>query len=1307
LLNAAGVAFLATAYPLLFAPKAAAAPLTLNREFLGNYNYVVTGGTLRTASDSVNACSVKNSGTAALSGIPTTATIKAAYLYWAGSGNTADPSVTFQGQALAPDRSFIEPFILAGTTYNWFSGIKDVTSIVAATRNGNYTFADLTVQTGTPWCTVSGVLSGWSLIVVYEDSTTVTRPNAIYIYEGFSASRNTSQDFTLSGIRVSNNPVSKLTALIWEGDNALGGTNEFLRFEGNKLSDLSNPVNNPFNSSINTLGLGANTTYGLDLDTFDVSAFTPVGATTLTGQVSSDNDLVILGAAVIGSTTQLADLEIAKTVDNLNPSVGQNITYTVTVTNKGIDTTTNVAVKDVLPAGIQYLSDDSGGVYNSATGNWSVGSLANGQSKVLKITAKVTAAGPISNTAEVTASDLPDIDSKPNNNIATEDDQASVSITSSPVLTVSGTVWNDADGNGAINGSEQGTDTVADGQSDDLYAVLTNSSGQVRQVSPVNNTTGNYTFTSVSANLDVKVLLSTTQPVLGSTLTASTLTSNWVSTQPTNSIQSFNTGSANVTNKNFGIEQLPDTTPLNSASQPNPGGTNTVTVPALAGTDPEDGALGTGADFRVYPATNGTVYYDGTAITAVGGTVITNYDSTKLTADPSDGTVNLAFNYAAIDAAGKEDPSPASVIIPFVASLSCNALYGSYAAGTATTFSIREIDTVTGTGTTLATSTLSGRGNAAAILPNASRYYYRLDGSNNLAYYDPITNSQVNTGSAFSTNHFRMGIEPTGTYGYVSRQNAFQRFRVSDHLIENMTVVNVGSGTLPYSDLPGGDIAFDGDGIGYSLARRGGTGANQFDNFLYRLEINNTTQTVTATLIGQITSSDASFINLDGNGIAFLGGKLYVGGGNTNLGNDAELWQVDLNTLRATKVGTDTAGANDTPITDLASCQFPILRPNLQATKTVVDVNGGTVQSGDVLEYIITVRNSGNVSAGNVTFQDSIPANTTYQLGSTTLNGNAVADTSGTMPFTTARQINSPNQPSGSLSPDSTSTTIDNEATIRFRVTINTGFSGTVSNQGTVAYQGGPVSGVKTDDPAKPGMTDPTDTPVGGSPNILLVKRITTINASTTTVGGQNLAVYQDTDSPYDDNNDETPPFVNQPNPSQDDTTNWPDDPIDTDTSPDDFLIGSVNADAVRPGDEVEYTIYVLSAGAEGATNVQLCDRVPQNQTFVPDAYNSVPQIGGGIAGSDRGITVSYDGNYLSYTNSNDGDTARYYAPGVSLPDVCGTGVNTNGAIVVNLGQGATPTAGTNLGGLLSPANAVPATPTDSYGFVRFKAKVN
>ncbi len=101
------------------------------------------------------------------------------------------------------------------------------------------------------------------------------------------------------------------------------------------------------------------------------------------------------------SPTPLSDLSIVKICDNMTPNVGSNLVFTLTVTNNGPSDAVNVSVNDLLPSGYDYLSDNGVGTYNSVSGVWNIGNLANGLSVSLEITATVKANGMYTNTAIV------------------------------------------------------------------------------------------------------------------------------------------------------------------------------------------------------------------------------------------------------------------------------------------------------------------------------------------------------------------------------------------------------------------------------------------------------------------------------------------------------------------------------------------------------------------------------------------------------------------------------------------------------------------------------------------------------------------------------------------------------------------------------------------------------------------------------------------------------------------------------------------------------------------------------------------
>jgi uncharacterized repeat protein (TIGR01451 family) len=213
-------------------------------------------------------------------------------------------------------------------------------------------------------------------------------------------------------------------------------------------------------------------------------------------------------------------------------------------------------------------------------------------------------------------------------------------------------------------------------------------------------------------------------------------------------------------------------------------------------------------------------------------------------------------------------------------------------------------------------------------------------------------------------------------------------------------------------------------------------------------------------------------------------------------------------------------------------------------------------------------------------------------------------------------------------------------------------------------------------------------------PNVLLVKRITAINGVPKKRNSDPLDSYEDTSSPYDDNNITIPtqPTTSDP---QRDTAYWP--------TPNTFLLGAIDGGDVKPLDSIEYTIYFLSAGDSAAKNVLFCDRVPDNVTFMPNAFTNTTANPGGVA---RGIAVQLGATLNYYTNSGDTDDAQYFPAGIEpstvFPNIsCGKNAagivlpNDNGAVVVNLRN-------------RPNATGVPAADqaAGAYGFIRFRGLV-
>ncbi|MEM7393980.1 MAG: DUF11 domain-containing protein, partial [Verrucomicrobiota bacterium] len=84
------------------------------------------------------------------------------------------------------------------------------------------------------------------------------------------------------------------------------------------------------------------------------------------------------------------DLGLTKTVNHSTPHVGEEIVYTLAVTNHSPVNATGIEITDVFPTGVQFNgSNGSQGTYSESNGIWSVGSLAAGADASITLTADV------------------------------------------------------------------------------------------------------------------------------------------------------------------------------------------------------------------------------------------------------------------------------------------------------------------------------------------------------------------------------------------------------------------------------------------------------------------------------------------------------------------------------------------------------------------------------------------------------------------------------------------------------------------------------------------------------------------------------------------------------------------------------------------------------------------------------------------------------------------------------------------------------------------------------------------------------
>jgi len=133
----------------------------------------------------------------------------------------------------------------------------------------------------------------------------------------------------------------------------------------------------------------------------------------------ADGQAFYNNACKIPGTAPAIDLAVTKTADNDTPQEGNTVTYTITVTNNGPDTATNVVVTDTVPAGTTFVSaNPSEDSQNPLT--WTFSSILSGDNEVILVQTTVdanTTGDVITNTASV---DADETDTDSSNNSADE-----------------------------------------------------------------------------------------------------------------------------------------------------------------------------------------------------------------------------------------------------------------------------------------------------------------------------------------------------------------------------------------------------------------------------------------------------------------------------------------------------------------------------------------------------------------------------------------------------------------------------------------------------------------------------------------------------------------------------------------------------------------------------------------------------------------------------------------------------------------------------------------------------------------------
>ena len=194
-------------------------------------------------------------------------------------------------------------------------------------------------------------------------------------------------------------------------------------FAGNTWS-LGSPLAPGASATLGLVATVDNNVSGGDvlINTAQVAAANEADFDSLPGNDNGDQSEDDEDSAQV-TLNSVIDLEIEKSVDQSNVSIGDMVTWTITVENhptRANTAATGVTVDDVLPAGVSFVSANaSNGSYNNLTGIWTLAApLSPGASATLTVVSTVdadAAGSSVLNVAEVASHNEFDLDSQPGN----------------------------------------------------------------------------------------------------------------------------------------------------------------------------------------------------------------------------------------------------------------------------------------------------------------------------------------------------------------------------------------------------------------------------------------------------------------------------------------------------------------------------------------------------------------------------------------------------------------------------------------------------------------------------------------------------------------------------------------------------------------------------------------------------------------------------------------------------------------------------------------------------------------------------
>lgn len=366
-------------------------------------------------------------GSSAVLTLPIGSTVLHAELVWGGLyqsqtqniSNVIDNPVTLVADgnlnSISPDATTSQNFLIpsqGGFNLGFYVRTADVTSIVSNSLNGTYSVLGVpALLIANDNQTTQTNHAGWTLAVVYKNDSEIIRNLTLWVGGAVVGPTTPVSDTTLSGFTTPFAlPISgKVYISAQEGDAVLTGDQFLFGKDAGSLAIISgpnNPANNFFASQINdengvidvtgtfgsrnanaSAGTGVSAgRQGWDITAVDISPQLEPSQTSALFRFTSSGDLYVPNALATQIDSLGASLTVTKSVSNAAVFVGQDVEYTIQVTNTGQLDATDVILADPIPAGLSLVSGsiEIDGVSQPGSFPISLGTIMPNQTKTVK-----------------------------------------------------------------------------------------------------------------------------------------------------------------------------------------------------------------------------------------------------------------------------------------------------------------------------------------------------------------------------------------------------------------------------------------------------------------------------------------------------------------------------------------------------------------------------------------------------------------------------------------------------------------------------------------------------------------------------------------------------------------------------------------------------------------------------------------------------------------------------------------------------------------------------------------------------------